>query len=190
MDCRLSPKSDSSVEPMDISAKTSSNTDVSNSSIVPQTHDHNDSEENFESDDRPDNYEEMEGDDDDDETKVDTNSKHTRKLRHVVRRENLRQLENSIMVMRKKNRYSNNFRMAALNNKNNSNNTQYTTYDKDNGETAASNDNSKSQYCCPICGVNSPTQHEFTEHIRGHNNADGNQNFTCRICFKVNEVIF
>lgn len=166
---------------MDISAKTaSSNTDISNTSIVPPAKEHADSEENCESDERPDN-EEVEGDDDDDEqtaamVKTVDNSKHTRKLRHVVRRENLRHLDNS-MIMRKKGRYANNYRMNAMN-KNNGN-----AYDKDNGDSGAI-DNSK--YCCPICGVNSPTQHEFTEHIRGHNNADGNQNFTCRICFKVN----
>lgn len=181
MDCRLSPKSNSSVEPMDISVKTTSNTDISSSSIVPPPKDINDStEDNCESDDR--NFEETEADCDEDETKND-NSKQTRKLRHVVRRENLRQLDNGIMSMRKKSRYSNNYRMTSIS-KNNGN----TMHDKDNNETGATLDNAKSQYCCPICGVNSPTQHEFTEHIRGHNNADGNQNFTCRICLKVSIV--
>lgn len=178
MDSRSSPKSDSSVEPMDISAKSSA-TDISYASNMQPAKDHIESEENLESDDRADN-EEIDADEDEEEAAQPLdNIIHTRKLRNVVRRENLRQLDNSIMVMRKKSRYTNNYRMNAAN-KNNGNNTQY-----DNGETGPANDNTKTQYCCPICGVNSPTQHEFTEHIRGHNNADGNQNFTCRICFKV-----
>lgn len=46
------------------------------------------------------------------------------------------------------------------------------------------------QYKCPICGVISITQHDFTEHIRGHNNSDGSQNYTCQICFKVSKSKF
>lgn len=189
MDNRLSPKSDSSVEPMDISAKTVS--DMSIGSVAPPTKEHGESEENCESDERADNDDGDAEDRDDSSNTISTtntnivnitnpidtnnkaivdNSKHTRKLRHVVRRENLRQLDNN-MIMRKKGRFANNYRI----NKTNGN-----SYDKDNGSADDSN-----KYCCPICGVNSPTQHEFTEHIRGHNNADGNQNFTCQICFKV-----
>lgn len=166
---------------MDISLKTvSSHTDVSSASIVPPAKEHGESEENCESDERPD-HDEVEGDDDEDDQmttatahKMTDNAKHTRKLRNVVRRENLRRdnLDNS-MIVRKKGRYANNYRI----NKSNGN-----AYEKDNGDAGANDSN---KYCCPICGVNSPTQHEFTEHIRGHNNADGNQNFTCRICFKV-----
>ncbi|KAH8419867.1 hypothetical protein KR009_003458 [Drosophila setifemur] len=42
------------------------------------------------------------------------------------------------------------------------------------------------KYLCPICEVVSATPHEFTNHIRCHNYANGDtENFTCRICSKV-----
>lgn len=54
----------------------------------------------------------------------------------------------------------------------------------------ANSDMKTMKYVCPICDVISTTPHEFTAHIRGHNNdsSDDNQNYTCRICSKVSVV--
>lgn len=227
---RNSTNSDSSVEPMDISAKTTS-TDA-NSSAVIKSSDPNDSD-NFESDreDRlrigrlayraaaavaashanlPINNTENDGDDDDDEEHQYRSNEY--KHQNFVRRENLRQLEANMMSMRKK------FRLAmppAKNNNNINNNGQH-DFEKfhplvgrfqasimagvtpvesaelqmglvDANENTSMTNGSKGEvkYSCPICDTVSTTQHEFTEHIRSHNNADDTQNFTCKICFKV-----
>lgn len=45
---------------------------------------------------------------------------------------------------------------------------------------------SEMKYICPICEEVSATPRDFTNHIRGHNNENGdNDNFTCKICGKV-----
>lgn len=41
------------------------------------------------------------------------------------------------------------------------------------------------KYLCPICETMLTSQHEFTLHIRSHNNNSEEDGFTCRICFKV-----
>lgn len=228
---RNSTNSDSSVEPMDISAKTTS-TDA-NSSVVLKSSDPNDSD-NFESDreDRlrmsriayraaavsvasnanhlPANNTENDGDDDDDEEHQYRSSEY--KHQNFVRRENLRQLEANMMSMRKKFRLS----MPPTKNNNNINNNGQYDFEKfhplvsrfqasvmagvtsvesaelptglvDANENTTITNGSKGEvkYSCPICDTVSTTQHEFTEHIRSHNNADDTQNFTCKICFKV-----
>lgn len=219
---RHSTNSDSSVEPMDISAKTTS-TDA-NSSAVLKSSDPNDSD-NFESDreDRlrmnriayraaaaasaanlPASNTENDGDDDDD----DEHQYRSKEFKHqnFVRRENLRQLEANMMSMRKK------YRLSIPPGKNNNNINNNGQYDIEKfhplvGRFPASvmaavespelhhgiidaNENGNGnkaevKYSCPICDTVSTTQHEFTEHIRSHNNADDTQNFTCKICFKV-----
>lgn len=124
----------------------------------------------------------------------------------IVRRENLRQLDNSMISLRKSFRFAanNNERVSNNNNNNHHNNNNSKSTNNNNCKTNnhskrsqrigsnennsdGSNDNGKTtQYSCPICGVCSATQHDFTEHIRGHNNSDGSHNYTCQICFKVN----
>lgn len=118
----------------------------------------------------------------------------------IVRRENLRHLENSMISLRKSFRFAanNNERVSNNNNNNNkstnnNNNCKTNNHSKrsqrigSNENSDGSNENGKTtQYSCPICGVCSATQHDFTEHIRGHNNSDGSHNYTCQICFKVN----
>lgn len=226
---RNSTNSDSSVEPMDISAKTTS-TDA-NSSAVLKSSDLNDSD-HCESDreDRlrmsrlayraaaaaaasvanlPANNTENDGDDDDDEEHQYRSSEY--KHQNFVRRENLRQLEANMMSMRKKFRPSN---PPGKNNNSINNNGQYdfekfhplvsrfqasimaggtlvenpelnTGLVDANENTTITNGKGEVKYSCPICDTVSTTQHEFTEHIRSHNNADDTQNFTCKICFKV-----
>lgn len=58
---------------------------------------------------------------------------------------------------------------------------------------SGNNNSSESvKYVCPICDVISTTPHEFSVHIRGHNNdsSDDNQSYTCRICSKVSYLFF
>ncbi|CAO1397851.1 unnamed protein product [Diamesa serratosioi] len=59
----------------------------------------------------------------------------------------------------------------------------------DNEATNASTTADGTKYVCPICEAISLTQHEFTTHIRNHNNirdaSDDTTSFTCRICSKV-----
>lgn len=48
------------------------------------------------------------------------------------------------------------------------------------------NQRAEMKYICPICEEVSATPRDFTNHIRGHNNENGdNDNFTCKICGKV-----
>lgn len=54
------------------------------------------------------------------------------------------------------------------------------------GESGIGAGDEHMKYLCPICEVVSATPHEFTNHIRCHNYANGDtENFTCRICSKV-----
>lgn len=192
MDRRLSTNSESSIEPNDSNISNSNSIDVTSKSITvaAKRRDRNESEEAFESDERAetDERDEADGDADVDEDDDNANSEQdeANKHGHIVRRENLRQLENNVMSMRKKLRYSSNSERMPNNNNNNKSNSKVSQRIEAR-ESNDSNGNVKSaQYSCPICGVCSPTQHEFTEHIRGHNNADGSHNYTCQICFKVN----
>lgn len=163
--------------------------DLKNTS-TPRKHssDHIESEEAFESDDRQENddeQEEMAGDADVDEDDENGNNAASKKQHsHIVRRENLRQLDT--MNVRKKFRYSNNERLPNNNNITNKNN----NHSKGSQRIDSSENSDSTKYICPICNVESATQHEFTEHIRGHNNADGSHNYTCQICFKVNLIEF
>lgn len=194
MERRLSSNSESSMEPLDSSGKTASIDGTNASSLtVARNSDHNESEEAFESDERPENdsedRDEADGDADVDDDDENGNSEYgePKKHGHIVRRENLRQLENSMMSMRKKFRYASNIeRMPNNNNSSKNNNNSKGSQRIDSSENSDANGNvTTSQYSCPICGVCSATQHEFTEHIRGHNNSDGSHNYTCQICFKV-----
>lgn len=56
-------------------------------------------------------------------------------------------------------------------------------------ESTSTINRNDSRHICPICGVKSKTQHDFTEHIRGHNSMDDTQNFTCQICYKVSPLL-
>lgn len=95
------------------------------------------------------------------------------------------------MSLRKKFRYSagsgtGDRQPTNNNNTNKNNNNSKGSQRIDSSENSDANGNvTSSQYICPICNVCSATQHEFTEHIRGHNNSDGSHNYTCQICFKV-----
>lgn len=170
---RSSTNSDSSVEPMDISAKTAS-TDA-NSSLTVKSSDQNDSD-NINSDREENDF-----------------------RQNVVYRGNIRHFEDNIL--------RNHFRLG-LPNKNNNNHFHCDKLDNSPNQINISenfsdtNDNmhsspeststinrNDSRHICPICGVKSETQHDFTEHIRGHNSMDDTQNFTCQICHKVSSFV-
>lgn len=62
-----------------------------------------------------------------------------------------------------------------------------TCSDSDNASTCSS-PSSDTKYFCPLCDVTLTSQHEFTLHIRSHNNDNeiiSDKGFTCRICSKV-----
>uniref|UniRef100_A0A1B0C9B0 C2H2-type domain-containing protein n=2 Tax=Lutzomyia longipalpis TaxID=7200 RepID=A0A1B0C9B0_LUTLO len=176
---RSSSNSDSSVEPMDVSSSinrtANSSTEASSTTASSNklSSDHNDTDQ--------------------------TNDSESEYTSHtVVRRDNMRQMDTtSIMIMRKKQRY------ATKNN----NNVQYgfeekqrTDAEESEGKTSSNQSpiergptenigklsmGEDKKYFCPICNSLLDTQHEFTEHIRSHNNCDDSTNFTCRICSKV-----
>lgn len=186
IDRRLSSNSESSIEAVDVSGKGDS-TKKTSTPMPRMSTDHVESEEAFESDDRQksddDERDETAGDADVDEDDENGNNsyKETKKHGHIVRRENLRQLDT--MNLRKKFRYSSGNASATNNNNTNKNNNH--SKGSLRIESSENSDANGNQYVCPICNVCSATQHEFTEHIRGHNNADGSHNYTCQICFKV-----
>lgn len=231
---RASTNSESSVEPMDISAKTTSSTEANSSPVMghhlhhlhhKNTSDHNDSD-TFESDD--DRRKLMRHDPGDD----------FGNKQNIMRRDNLRLLDPNMLNMRKKLRHQLGAGGGIAKNNNNNiinNNNHMSSYDKFQslasryqlslmaaGATAGAdpsmlldyhqqqqqqqsnslasttttttidaNENGSmlKTYNCPICDAVSMTQHEYTEHIRSHNNADDTQNFTCKICFKVSIFI-
>ncbi|GAB0089234.1 uncharacterized protein DMENIID0001_037470 [Sergentomyia squamirostris] len=171
---RSSSNSDSSVEPMDVSSSinrtVNSSTEASTTTNASHklSSDHNDTDQTNESE-----------------------SEYT--SHQVIRRDNLRQTDStSIMIMRKKHhRYS-------KNNNNCEDHHEMTAEAKLTPPTSGNQSpmernetigklsmGEDKKYFCPICNSLLDTQHEFTEHIRGHNNCDDSQNFTCRICSKV-----
>lgn len=63
--------------------------------------------------------------------------------------------------------------------------------DPDNEECSAESGDSEMKFLCPICDTVLSSQHDFTLHIRSHNNDGENlpvdclKTFTCKICHKV-----
>lgn len=169
---RSSTNSDSSIEPMDISAKTVS-TDA-NSSLTIKSSDQNDSD-NINSDREESDY-----------------------RQDMVFRGNLRRLEDSMFRNHYRlslpNRNNNNhfYKMDGSPTRNNRSESFSDTNDNmhSSPESTSTNNRNDNRYACPLCPVVSDTQHDFSEHIRGHNSIDDAQNFTCKICHKVSQVQF
>lgn len=226
---RLSMHSDSSVEPMDISARTTASTtsgatnhNNSSSSLLLGAHSDASAIELYDEhirhhhhqlqqqqhhinlrrstdndNDEHDDDDDDEGEDDDDIDVDEDAADQGRRLRrssykNVMRRDNLRQWDGGL---RKKTR-----RSGSLNNNNNNNHNSHNNNGTP-GDCAADEATNgvdlrrlktdaiktvatDGKYPCPICDRVSSSQHEFTEHIRGHNVGD-TQNFTCKICMKV-----
>ncbi|XP_065076385.1 zinc finger protein 236 isoform X5 [Ochlerotatus camptorhynchus] len=204
MDRRLSSHSDSSQEPMDISssnrtANNSSSTDANNSSLnnhqhhhqhhhllskALQLHHHHHHHQHQTSADS-DNV------DSDDDQQQHQPPRHSVlfQARHNARSDNLHQLMDN-MLRRK---------FQSLNN-NNYGSGGTTLLQQQLAAAAANVENNNHEptegdgkrYVCPICETISMTKHDFTEHIRSHNNSksgssgdNGDGQFVCKICSKV-----
>lgn len=95
---------------------------------------------------------------------------------------------NSYQNKNESSNYNNNHRHENEHDLNETNDEERLNVSGNNNTGVNKGDSEKSmKYVCPICDVISTTPHEFTAHIRGHNNdsSDDNQNYTCRICSKV-----
>ncbi|KAJ6638186.1 Ras-responsive element-binding protein 1 [Pseudolycoriella hygida] len=158
---RSSTNSDSSIEPMDISAKTVS-TDA-NSSLTVKSSDQNDSD-NVNSDREENDY-----------------------RQNIVCRNSY--FDNYLYRNQLRHSIPNNNNVKRFHKMDGSptrlNTSESFSDTNDNMHSSPESTSTNNRYACPICGVVSDTQHDFTEHIRGHNSMDDAQNFTCQICHKV-----
>ncbi|XP_055551332.1 uncharacterized protein LOC129733830 isoform X2 [Wyeomyia smithii] len=184
---RLSAHSDSSQEPMDISSsnRTASSTDTNNSSL----NNNNNSSRLLSKTAASVSADSDNVDSDEDQRR---SMQHLFQARHNARSENLHQVMDN-MLRRK---------FHSLNNNNYSGKhlpASVGTTLLQQHLAAAANDNNLTEmegkkYVCPICDIVSVTKHDFTEHIRSHNNSksssgdrdngEGGQ-FVCKICSKV-----
>lgn len=175
MERRASTNSESSIEPNENDISSSNKTlssDANSSSLAVKTSQDSD---NLESDDNEDFLNNNKCN----SNLLDTidNKNNILTDNDIVRRDNLRQLMDKMLqkkimnAERNNNNYETNVETSLENNK------------------VISNSNQDSKYVCPICEEISMSQHEFTTHIRNHNNSrdssDDSTNFTCRICSKV-----
>lgn len=194
-----SVNSDSSMEPMETSSSNKTGISEANSSIAVKTSNESD---NIESDD---NIEESYKKRKKHETNYSFKRKNVRLCVDDILKRFLPGSNNSKSTTIKKNIYNDHNKTESQNNSfnNNKNNNHEekqaekderlyssgnnnTTENATTEENKANSDAKTVKYVCPICDVISTTPHEFTAHIRGHNNdsSDDNQNYTCRICSK------
>lgn len=191
-----SANSDSSLEPMETSSSNKTGISEANSSIAVKTTNDSDN---------------IESDDNTEESSYQIRKKH--EINNSLRRKNVRlcvddilkrflpssNSTNNSVTMKKSNSYhnknesSNNATSSPNHNNNHHVEEEDMMEDEQRLNSSGNNNTNKSsdmkivKYVCPICDVISTTPHEFTAHIRGHNNdsSDDNQNYTCRICSKV-----
>ncbi|XP_058444362.1 uncharacterized protein LOC131426002 isoform X2 [Malaya genurostris] len=194
MDRRLSMHSDSSQEAMDISSSNrtgSSSTDANNSSFLNNNNNNNNILLNKSAITTTTSADSDNVDSDEDQRR----SVHLFQARHSARRENLHQLMDN-MLRRKfhslnNNNYSGKHPASAGNTLLQQHLAAAVVDNNQNHDERETNDGKK--YVCPICDTISSTKHDFTEHIRSHNNsksATGGDNgeggqFVCKICSKV-----
>lgn len=189
MERRASTNSESSVEPAEVSSSNKTLSSDANSSLALKTSQDSDNIESDENDDylNNNNTSKMNKNDDNEtsngpliETKNSSSySNSTDNKDTIVRRDNLRQLMDKMLQKKILN--------ASRNNNNSSEENLNANMDTSENFERKSSDDAK--YVCPICETISNTQHEFTNHIRSHNNirdaSDDATTFTCRICSKV-----
>lgn len=191
-----SVNSDSSQEPMETSSSNKTGISEANSSIAVKTT--NDSD-NIESDDNGAEEESYQI-----RKKHETNNrrKNVRLCVDDILKRFLPSSNSNNVTMKSKinssNSYQNKNESSNNNNHNHENDEDLNEHDEErlnssgnNNSGAITGNNEKTmKYVCPICDVISTTPHDFTAHIRGHNNdsSDDNQNYTCRICSKVSIV--
>ncbi|KAL7026512.1 hypothetical protein ACKWTF_005054 [Chironomus riparius] len=204
MERRVSTNSESSLEPADVSSshKTLSTSDA-NSSLAVKTSQESDIIESDENEDYLNNNTCKSNKNDietvtnirsSSETRNESNVHDNNNKDKIVRRDNLRQLmdkmlQKKIMSVTTRNHNNN------INNHSSDENMNF-SHDAPSDNTTITNSTSTgttkdetTKYVCPICDVVSTTQHDFTNHIRNHNNmrdsSDDGSSFTCRICSKV-----
>lgn len=178
MERRTSTNSESSIEPMEVSSSNKTVSSDANSSLIIKNSHESDNPDSDENDDYLNNNRCNNEQLNDTKTSLDSN---------FVRRDNLRQLMDKMLQKK--------ILTAAQNNNNNSSEENLNGLDlvdncqSDNDTKNSATVNDGTKYVCPICETISLTQHEFTTHIRNHNNmrdaSDDSTTFTCRICSKV-----
>lgn len=188
MERRSSTNSESSIEPADVSSINKTLSSDANSSLALKTS-HESESDHIESEDYLNNNT-CKSNKNDNETSNDntsTDAKSFNKSQNketIVRRDNLSQLmdkmlQKKIMNAAKNNNYSSEENLNA----------SLETSESYGNENDSSKASDETKYVCPICETVSTTQHDFTNHIRNHNNirdsSDDGTSFTCRICSKV-----
>lgn len=201
MERRTSTNSESSADPADVSSsnKMICSSDANSSLTLKTSHD----SDNVESDENEDylNNNTCKNNKNDIETVGNVRSTCVSNLLDnnkdtIVRRDNLRQLMDKMLqkkIMSTAARNHNNNNISSNHNSEDNVNSNHDVAESDNNTTrtqqGATKDDTVTKYVCPICDVVSTTQHDFTNHIRNHNNmrdsSDDGSSFTCRICSKV-----
>lgn len=181
MERRASTNSESSIEPAEVSSSNKTLSSDANSSLALKTSHESDNIESDENEDYLNNNTCKSNKNDNEESKA-VNTSQDKEA--TVRRANLRQLmdkmlQKKILTATRNNNYSSEENLNASLEASES-------FGNENDATKASEE---TKYVCPICETVSTTQHEFTNHIRNHNNirdsSDDGTSFTCRICSKV-----
>jgi hypothetical protein len=174
MERRSSTNSESSIEPNEISSSNKTLSSDANSSLALKTSHESDSVESDENEDYINNNTCNKNTNKDTKTNISDND--------IVRRDNLRQLMDKMLQKK--------IMSAEKTSSGNSTETSLDLSGNCNSESKTTNQSAENmKYTCPICDEISLTQHEFTTHIRNHNNvrdsSDDSTSFTCRICSKV-----
>lgn len=190
MERRTSTNSESSIEPTDVSSTNKTLSSEANSSLALKTSHESD---NIESDENEHedylNNNTCKSNKNDNEASNDTSTEvkgftNSQDKEAIVRRDNLRQLMDKMLHQKL---------MSAAKNNNSSSeenlNASLENSESHGNENDATKTSDETKYVCPICETVSTTQHDFTNHIRNHNNmrdsSDDGTSFTCRICSKV-----
>ena len=182
MERRVSTNSESSIEPAEVSSSNKTLSSDANSSLVLKTSHESD---NIESDENEDYLNNNMCKNNMNEANNESSKKSSSQDKEaILRRDNLRQLMDK-MLQKKIMTAAKNNNSSSEENLNASPDTSE-NYGNENDALKASED---TKYVCPICETVSSTQHDFTNHIRNHNNirdsSDDGSSFTCRICSKV-----
>lgn len=169
MERRTSTNSESSVEPTEVSSSNKTLSSDANSSLVVKTSHDSDNVESDENEDYLNNNTYKRND-----NESINNSRRSATNDTIVRRDNLRQLMDKMLQKKMSSTVRNN---------------NHSSEENLNADTDNSQKKDEMKYVCPICEAISTTQHDFTNHIRNHNNvrdsSDDGSSFTCRICSKV-----
>ena len=188
MERRLSMNSESSSEQMEVNSSNKTQSSDANSSAILKNINDSDNIESDENEDYLNNNTCKNNNNNNNNDRQDSKTIDAKDA--IVRRDNLRQLMDKMLqkkIMNAAAKNINNNNNSSEENLNSSGQEMGVTYD--NEATNASTTADGTKYVCPICEAISLTQHEFTTHIRNHNNirdaSDDTTSFTCRICSKV-----